>query len=267
MKRILLAVILLAATFSVKAWHYSYDKAVLLVVAQNLNPETLNLVKEYVGEDVTRASGHLAWHRKHDRYLHTAGWHTLHLDKNLQPVAMGEDDAYVQIERALEIIRSRQEHKVAEVKFAVHTVMNLICDMHNIGNVVIDGVPLSGTDFKVDTSSGTAGGRAATIKPYSWKMLWSYRYITYHGSSCYTPEMWAKDIVLMFRDKKAEFSNGTLKEWANDIGCYTKGVYDVLEANNGQFLHATIQAHEELHMSCLARAAYRIAALLNANLK
>ena len=53
MKKILLAVILLAATFSVKAWHYSYDKAVLLVAAQHLNPETLNLVKEYVGEGQT----------------------------------------------------------------------------------------------------------------------------------------------------------------------------------------------------------------------
>ena len=268
MKKILLVAILLATTFSVKAWHYSYDKAVLLVVAQNLNPETLNLVKEYVGDDITRASGHLAWHRKHDRHLYTAGWHTLHLDKNLQPVANGEDDAYVQIERALEIIRSRQEHKVAEVKFAVHTVLNLVCDMHNIGNVAIEGIPQSGTDFQVGTSSGTAGGRPATIKPYSWKKLWSYRYLMYHGGpECYTPQMWAKDIVLMYGDKREELSKGTLKDWANDIGNYTKGVYDVLEANEGKFLHATIQAHEDLHMSCMARAAYRIAVLLNENLK
>jgi len=267
MKKILLAAVFLVATFSVKAWHHSYDKAVLLVAEQNLNPETLRLVHEYVNEDITRAAGHLAWHRKHDRHLHTAGWHTLHLDKNLQPVVNDDNDAYVQVEKALEVIRNRKEHKVSDVKFALHTVLNLVCDMHNIGNVAIEGIPLSGTDFKVDTSSGTAGGRPAKIKPYSWKTLWSYRYIMYHGPGSYTPQMWAKDITLMFGDKKEELAKGTLKDWTNDIGKYTKRVYDVLDANNGQFLHATIQAHEPLHMACLARAAYRIAALLNENLK
>lgn len=267
MKKILLAAVFLAATFSVKAWHHSYDKAVLLVAEQNLNSETLRLVHEYVNEDITRAAGHLAWHRKNGRYLETIGWHALHLDNNLQHAAKNDNDALVQIEKALEVIRNRNNHKESEVKFAVNTVMNLVCDMHNIGNVVIEGIPLSGTDFKVDTSSGTAGGRPAKIKPYSWKTLWSYRYIMYHGPGSYTPQMWAKDIALMYGDKKEEFSKGTLKDWTNDIGKYTKGVYDVLEANNGQFLHATIQAHEPLHMACLARAAYRIAALLNENLK
>ena len=137
--------------------------------------------------------------------------------------------------------------------------------MHNLTNVVIEGIPQSGTDFQVGTSKGTANGKTAKITPYSWKSLWTHRYITYHGA--YSPAMWAYDIEIMHGDKKEQFSAGTLKDWANDVGQYTKKIYDLLEANGGNFLHPTIQAHEEFHMSCLARAAYRIAVLLNENLK
>ena len=266
MKKIIVAAWLIAATFSVKAWNAAYDKAVYLVAAQNYNPKTLRLVQHYVNEDVTKASNHLSWHRKNGRHLESAGWHKLHLDASLQPAAKDENDAYVQIEKALEIIRNRKDHEDAVVSFAVHTVMNLICDMHNLSNVVIENIPLSQLDdFKVGTSRGTANGRKATITPYSWKSLWTHRYVTYHGA--YSPQMWAKDIVIMHGDKKDEFSKGTLKDWAYDIGSYTKDVYGVLETGNGNFLHPTIQKYEELHMSCLARAAYRIAVLLNENLK
>ena len=40
----------------------------------------------------------------------------------------------------------------------------------------------------------------------------------------------AKDIVIMHGDKKEEYSKGTLKDWANDVGQYTKDIYGVLEA-------------------------------------
>ena len=214
MKKIILAALLLAATFSVKAWNTAYDKAVYLVAAQNYNPKTLRLVQYYVNEDVAKASNHLAWHRKNGRHLESAGWHKLHLDASLQPAAKDENDAYVQVEKALEIIRNRKDHDDAVVSFAVHTVMNLIVDMHNLSNVVIEDIPLSHEeDFNVGTSKGT------------------------------------------------------LKDWTNDIGKYTKHIYGVLEQGNGNFLHPTIQKYEEFHMSCLARAAYRIAVLLNENLK
>ena len=265
MKKIILAVLLVAATLSVKAWNSSYDKAVLLVAAENYNPKTLRLVQQYVHEDVTKASNHLAWHRKNGRHLESAGWHQLYLDANLQPAAKDENDAYVQVEKALDIIRNRKNHDDSTVSFAVHTVMNLIIDMHNLSNVVIEGIPQSGTDFQVGTSKGSANGRIAKVTPYSWKSLWTHRYVTYHGA--YSPQMWAKDIVIMHGDKKEQYSAGTLQEWTNDIGKYTKDIYGVLEANGGNFLHPVIQKYEEFHMSCLARAAYRIAVLLNENLK
>ena len=265
MKKIILAVLLVAATISAKAWHVNCDKGILLLAAKNYNPETLRLMQQYIGEDLTKSAYYLASIRKDERYAYTEGWHKLHLDANLTPAAANESDAYVQIEKALEVIRNRKSHNTKTVRFAINTVINLVIDMHNISNVAIEGVAQSGTDFQFTSSKGTANGRPAKLFPFSWKELWTTRYVYQHGGS--TPTMWATELEVMFGKKKTEFSAGTLADWSSDIGKDTKAVHSVLEANGGQFLHATIQAHEPLHMSCMGRAAYRIAALLNENLK
>lgn len=267
MKKIILVAIMVATTLSASAWSTNYDKAVYLVASQNYNPKTYELVSYYVNKDHTRASNHLAWHRRNDRHLETANWHSLHLDKDLKPNAKDANDALVQIEKALEIIRNRDQYEKSEVSFAVHTVMNLVVDMHNLSNVFIEGIPQSGTDFQLDISQCTTAGRPIRWFKYSWKKLWTMRYQTFHGNAVYSPQMWSEDIVCMYGDKKDEFSAGTLHDWATDIGTYTKGVYERLEAEGGRFIHKTVQEHEPLHMACLARAAYRIAAILNENLK
>ena len=265
MKKIILAVLLVAATLSAKAWHVNCDRGVVIMASNHYNPVTLNLVKQYVGEDLTKSAYYLASLRKDERYAYTEAWSKLHLDSNLKPSAQVEGDAYVQIEKALEVLRNHKNHNNKTVRFAINTVINLVIDMHNISNVAIEGVDKSGTDFQFNSSKGSANGRPAKIFPYSWKDLWTVRYVYQHGG--YTPAMWANELEIMHKAKQAEYSAGTLADWCSDMGKDTKKVHGVLEANGGSFLHATIQAHEPLHMSCMARAAYRIAVLLNENLK
>ena len=259
--------LLVVVTISAKAWTTNYDKAVLLVASQNYTPKTSELVSYYVNKDHTRASGHLRWHRNNGRHLETEGWHTLHLDSNLKPAAKDNNDAYVQIEKALEVIRNREQYEKSEVSFAIQTVMNLVIDMHNLSNVAIEGIPQLGTDFILDISGFAVAGRPIKWVKHSWKRLWTVRYQTFHGNSTYSPQMWSEDIACMWGDKKAEFSAGSLRDWCADIGTYTKGIHDRLEREEGRFIHATIQELEPFHMSCLARAGYRIAAILNENLK
>ena len=264
-KIVLLCAALLVGTLSAGAWMRVVDKAVLVVAHKNLNPQTQRILQSYIGEDPTKPAGHLAWHRKNGRMLESEGWHHLYLDGKLQPAAKDENDAFVQIEKALEIVRNRKQYKREEVSLAIQIVMNLVTDMHNIANVTLESYPMSAADFKFYTSKGTAGGRKAKIFQYSWHSQWTNRYSGFH--SAYSPQMYAEDLDLMFGDKKAELSKGSLRDWAHDIGTYTTAVYELLQKNENHFLHATVQAHEPLHMSCVARAAYRIAVLLNENLK
>ena len=265
MRKIILAVALIAATLSAKAWHIRCDQAVLLAAAQNYTPQTLQLVQKYVGEDMSKPAQYLVALRKDGRLLESKDWHTLHLNADLKPVAADEKDAYVQIEKALAVLRNHKQHDEKSVRLALFTVMNLVIDMHHISNVAIEGVANSGTDFQYTSSKGTANGRPVKLFPASWKELWTNRYVYQHGG--YTAEMWANELDVMFADKKAQYSAGTLVDWCYDMGQDAKKVHGVLEANEGKFLHATIQAHEDLHMSCIGRAAFRLAALLNANFK
>lgn len=266
MKRIIiLTAVIFAGVFAAGAWSHSMDKGVLLFAAKHLTPEAKAVVAEYVGDDITKAEGYLVAQRKAGRLTHTEGWHTLHLDKNLQPSAKDENDALVQIEKALEVMRNRNQHSKAEVSLAIKTVMNLMIDMHNLSNVALEEYPLSGTDFEFMMGRGSARGKGGKAVPYRWKILWTYRYGTFHAA--YSPEMWLEELGVMFDGKKAELSAGTLRDWVGDIGSYSKPVYERLKQDDNKFLHATIHSYDLFNMSCVAKASYRLAALLNENLK
>lgn len=262
MKKLLIIMVALAVAFSAGAWSRNVDKGVLLLASKSLTPKAQRTLTNYIGEDYTKPAGHLAWHRKNGRHLETEGWHTLHLDKNLQPSAQDENDALVQIEKALEIVKNRKNHSTAEVSFAIQTVMNLVIDMHNLSNVALEKYPLSGTDFEMNTTKGTAGGKAPKVYKTSWKVQWTHRYSHYHGAGSYSPQMWVEEMEVMFGDKKEQFAAGTLRDWTLDIGKYSDHIYALLEKNDG-FYHATIHEYDIFNMSCVAKAAYRLGTLLN----
>ena len=119
MKKLLIIMVALAVAFSAGAWSRNLDKGVLLLASKSLTPKAQRVLTNYVGEDHSKPAGHLAWHRKNGRHLETEGWHTLHLNAELQPSAQDENDALVQIEKALEVIKNRKKHTTAEVSFAI----------------------------------------------------------------------------------------------------------------------------------------------------
>jgi hypothetical protein len=266
MKKIfVLTMALLAATFSAEAWTTNLDKGAIMFALEHLNPQTKNLVKEYVGEGVINSGKYLETNRKNDRMLNTEGWQTLHIDKNMQPSAKGKNDALVQIEKALKVIRNHEKQSKSAVGEAIQIVINLMFDMHNLSNVALEEYPLSGTDFEFMMTKGSARGKGGKLIPYRWKVLWTSRYPSFHAG--YSPEMWVEELNVMFGGKKEEYSAGTLRDWAVDIGNYSKPIYERLQQDNNHFLHATIHSYDLFSMSCVAKATYRLAALLNENLK
>ena len=266
MKKIyILAITLFSVVFSAGAWSSNLDKGALLLASKNLNPETRSLLTTYIGKDHSKPAGHLRWHRRNGRLLHTEGWHILHLDAQNLPSAKDENDAFVQIEKALEVVRNRSQYEKAEVSLAIQTVMNLVLDMHNLSNVALEEYPLSGTDFDFIFQKNGILGRKGTATPSSWKVLWTHRFVTYHAA--YSPVMWVEEMEVMYGAKKSEFSAGTLRDWAVDIGAYSKPIYEHLKQNNNHFHFAKVHECDMFHMSCVAKAAYRLAVLLNENLK
>lgn len=264
-KIVLLTIALLGVALSAGAWSRSVDKGVLLFASQQLTPAAREAVTGYIGKDFTKIEGSIARLRKSGSLPQSEGWHTLHLDRNLQPAAKDDNDAYVQIEKAVEVIRNHKQHKRDEVKLALCKVTNLMVDMHNIANVALEEYPLSGTNFEVMITKGTARGSKAKIIAYTWQELWAVRFTSFHAA--YSPEMWAEELEVMFGAKKAEMSAGSLRDWAVDMGNFSKPIYERLKQDNNHCYHATICSYDIPRVECFAKAAYRLAALLNEALK
>ena len=261
------------ATVSVAgAWSRKCDEAVMIIASEHLTPEAGKVVKKYLGKSFADDVQYLydtervqfKQMSKKDRKA-AAEIHFLHLDSEFQPKNVKGKDALKATEQALEIIRNRNSHSKAEVTTALRTVINLMCDMHNLSNVALEEFPLSGTNFEFMMTKGSARGKGGKLIPYRWKVLWTYRYPGFHAA--YSPEMWAEELDVMFGSKKAELSAGTLREWVGDIGNYSKPIYARLYKDNNHFLHATIHSYDLFSMSCVGKASYRLAALLNETLK
>lgn len=264
-KIVLLAITLLGGVLSAGAWSRNVDKGVLLFAAKQFTPATQQVVASYAGKDFARVEGAMARQRKAGTLPQSEGWHTLHLDRNLQPSAKDDNDAYIQIKKAAEVLRNHKQHERDEVKLAFCVVTNLMLDMHNIANVALEEYPLSGTNFEFTMTKGTARGRKAKVIPFTWKELWDVRYTSFHSG--YSPEMWAEELEVMYGDKKAELSAGSLRDWAVDMGNFSRPIYERLKQENNHCPHATICSYDIPRVECFAKAAYRLAALLNETLK
>ncbi|MBR5807091.1 MAG: hypothetical protein IKY24_00575, partial [Alistipes sp.] len=78
----------------------------------------------------------------------------------------------------------------------------------------------------------------------------------------FSPQYYGDDIDIYANKKKAEYEKGTPRFWVENMGedvVRTLEVYKVEEIVPTQ----TIQTYEFLHTKCMAKASYRLAALLN----
>ena len=94
----------------------------------------------------------------------------------------------------------------------------------------------------------------------SWAQLWGRgATINYYG---FTPDMFAEELRICHGADKEAFSAGTIRDWAADMGKLVKPLYSwaAPECELSRKAHAE---EEERFYAGVARAAFRIAALMN----
>lgn len=259
MKKIFLTGIVLCLSLSASAWNKHYDQSALLFATDNMTPQAKEFVTTYFGENYLSQVQTFAAARKKGNLMHTAEWHTLHLDANLNPVMSDENNAAVQIERATEVIRNRASKSEEEIKFALHTIIELLIDMHNVGNVYIEDIPLSKMDFPMGISNGGRGDREK-FAPVTWKYFWSYKFSVFH--SVWSPQMFARDLAVCHGRDKEKFMAGNIQDWAKDWGAVVKAQFEWAYPNY-PMSREEHSLNENTFYAGVARAGYRIAALLN----
>ncbi len=258
MKKIFLVVALALGVSVANAWNNRADEGVVLFAEKHLTAKAKAMLNKYLGDSYNDDVRYLYGLEERNAALYTKSIHYLHLDKDLKPVKVEGNNAVVEIDNAMQVVRNCESQSKEVVVTALRTVINLMCDIHNLSNVRIEGVPHSYLDFKFTWYKGDVGKRKTTAK-ISWSKYWD-AYAGWHSG--FSGKLWAEELELCLGSKRAEYSKGSLNDWATEVG----GVANELYARiNPEYMMTRREYNEleNLNLEMMARAGYRLAALLN----
>ena len=211
--------------------------------------------------DMTKHAMWLYSLRKKPELVHTQEWQISTLNAEGKSVTTYENDAVVALERAVEVLRNRKNESDSLVQASLRTVVQIVGDIHNISNIRIEGnEATNGFDFTLyAVTKGSSAGEKMTKRKNSWRALW-HNYTNRHD--VFSPQYYAADIELSLANKKAEYEKGTPRFWAENVG---EDVVRCLEVIYPNALIKTEIEHryEDINDKCMAKAGYRLAALLN----
>lgn len=263
MKKILITLALALGVYTAQAWNWVYDQAALLLAFESMTPQAQAELKKYLGDDVRNQIQTFERARKKGQLTESADWRTITLDESLKPIVEGDKGAIAQLEGAAEVVKNRASKSADEVAFAMRKIIELTIEMHNIGNVYLEEFPFSKEDFTFRQSMG-GYGKKEKFRDRKWRHFWSYGFSVFH--SAWSAEMHVRDLKVCHGRYKEQYMAGTIRDWAADMGKLVKPLYSwaAPECELSRKAHAE---EEERFYAGVARAAYRIAALMNENLK
>ena len=220
-------------------------------------------VKATLKTDMVKASTWLNTLRKKQGLTHTNGWHTTTLDANGKSTTMAENDGIVQLEKSIAVLRDRANQSDSLVQASLRTLIHLVGDLHCISHIYIDGNDATkGFTYKTWNELTAEGKGFYCSKTYdtSWYKLWENKFAGRY--TLFTPQYYGDDIDIFANEKKTEYEKGTPRFWVENVG---EDVVRALETfQPGKVVPAQMNERQEpVHNRCMAKAAYRLAALLN----
>ena len=199
--------------------------------------------------------------RKKPEYAHTKDWHTTQLNVECKSVTTNENDGVVQLENAIAVLRDRMNHSEEDVVTALRKVIHLVQDLHCLSHIYVDGYDeTKGFTIRIWDELNAKRSKSWNVAWHrQWDGSWSSRYYIF------TPKYYGEDIDIYARRMREEFSKGTPREWVEQGGrevlCALKDFYT--GGNGDEIRVKVIMEYEYVHTKCLAKAGYRLAALLN----
>lgn len=258
LKYIIVAFALLAAP-AAQAWNAKSSRSIAELATLHLTPEAKSQVEAILGGSLSKNTSWLARLRKEGQAQHTAQWQSVTVARNLRSMTSDENDAVVQIERATAILRDRANQSDSLVKASLRTVIHLVSEMHEISNIHIEGVPASLQNFNIKLSNGRQG-KAHKLSNYTWKKLWSGFWIGRHSG--FSPALYGLELDICYGKYKDALSKGNPRVWAVDMARQSIVLYRWAKPDcvlDFELLNDL----EPMQDVCLARAGFRLAALLN----
>ena len=255
MKRLFLVIIAFVATISTaQAWTKLVDDASYLIA------------EKYMTEAAKAECGRILALKESVDYKWVAnGASKVLLDTSLYSVTVDEKDIVVRLEKAAEVLRNRANHSDAEQYSALMDLRKLNIELHTISNIAIEGVEHSQSDFEFTWSAGKEGSEKYEKRgKLTWSKMWRNSFCFWHQG--WSSEYYAYDINLRFNKIANQAMQGSVRDWAHEMGLRAKPIYEWVKP--GMLMRYEPRLNlEDVHLEMVARSAYRLAALLNDVLK
>lgn len=259
MKKIVFIVsALLMLTNETLAFNTFAHQAITALTEMNLTDKAKSDVKAILKGDLQKDCVWLNTLRKKPEMEHTKSWHFTQLNSFGKSVTTDENDGIVQLENAIAVLRDRANHSEALVQESLRKVIHLVQDLHCLSHIYIDGYEGSkGFTYRIWNEAPGKYSKSWNEKWYNrWESGYAGRY------AVFTPQYYAEDIDIYANKKKAEYSTGTPRFWVENAGEDVVRALEDFYSDNEIPIKITMQ-YEYLHTKCMAKAAYRLAALLN----
>ena len=254
MKKIVLIIAFVATIFSAQAWTKVVDDASYLIAEKYMTEAAKTEYNRILG---LKESSDYKW--VDDKLMRAS------LNAELCSVTTDEKDIVVRIEKATEVLRNRANHSAAEQYKALLTLQKLLPELHTISRIAIEGIEPSQSDFEITWSAGKEGSKKHEKRgKTTWHRIWSNSFCFWHQG--WSSEYYAYDINLRFGKLREQAMQGGVRDWAHEMGLRAKPLYDWVSP--GMLMrHEPRLILEDTHLEMVARAGYRLAALLNECLK
>ena len=247
MKRIILTLSLLVLTVSAGAWNKTTYATIMTLASKRLSPEVKSAVQKSLGGEFATA------------IISDKEAMTFSVDETFVQLCNNENDALVVVEKSIERLRGDKNDTEALLSLA-----KAIADLHSVPSLRIKDNIFSNENYIVRRWNNREG-RLARYTKVKWRAMWNSYFPGRHY--LFTPEMYAYDIDLYHSRYDAKFVEGELSAWVEDVVKEYRAIYAENLADNHILTQERVNEYEYIHDRLMAKAGYRLAALLNQILK
>ena len=262
MKKIFILLALAFTTSIAQAWHNNCHEGIVILAVEHLDSKAKSAVENYLGESYKDDIKNLYKLEKAGKAKHTEEIHYLHLDKKFKPITKkknSKNDAYAAINSQLEIIKAHNKYSKAEVTAALRTLIDLMCDIHDLALIRIKGYPHSYEDFTYLVPKSEYGKAAKKFTKVKWSKSWN-RFGNYPAG--FSGAFRAYDMKLCLDGRFDEFTKGGLLDWIADNGAIAASYLDICLPDE-ILPYMEDKKREDVNYDMMIKASCRLAVLLN----
>lgn len=253
MKKII-AVLFALAMVSGEAFAFkSLGHQTIAALAQrHLTEQAKTEVQNILKSDMSKHAMWLYSLRKRVDLAYVQEWQYTTLNAEGKSVTTDANDGIVALESAVKVLRNHKSESDSLVLASLRTVIQIVGDIHNPSNIRIEG------------NEATKGFKFTLVSrkkksEMSWRNMW-HNYANRHD--VFSADYYATDVEIFAGDKKSEYEKGTPRFWAENVGEDVVRCLEVVSPS-AEVSMTDYNNYEYLYDKCMAKAGYRLAALLN----